>query len=439
MKKYYLSLLMAIMAIAVSAQEPWDGTSASWTNGDGSSEKPYLIENGQHLAFLAEQVLAGATYAGKFFLLTKDLDMGADKGLKFDPIGMYDDYIDTSNPNQGEDQGIIEASKCFSGVFDGNGKKIDNIHIYYIDEMSVGGTGLFGCIGKGAIIQNLGIGEKSTIEGMDQTGALVGYMKGGLVQYCYNEGTIDMKSGMISGGLVGGGENGKIANCYNRGMVTGTTYAAGIIGFADKDFIVENCYNNGMIYSTGFTPAGVIGYLCSGRISNCYNAGLFVIDDTPMGVVGDIDAGVIIENCYFLEADGVENEHAGVTSKTNDEMLSVDFLNVLNGTQSPAPWVADVNTVNEGLPILAWQISGTTGMQATQQELDCELFVENQAVYVTFESSESGEVIVMDMTGRTIIDKTIQSGDSVIILDKGIYIVMVKADGQQHITKIAIK
>lgn len=110
-----------------------------------------------------------------------------------------------------------------------------------------------------------------------------------------------MKSGMISGGLVGGGENGKIANCYNRGMVTGTTYAAGIIGFADKDFIVENCYNNGMIYSTGFTPAGVIGYLCSGRISNCYNAGLFVIDDTPMGVVGDIDAGVIIENCYFLK------------------------------------------------------------------------------------------------------------------------------------------
>lgn len=56
---------MAIMAIAVSAQEPWDGTSASWTNGDGSSEKPYLIENGQHLAFLAEQVLAGRNLCGK--------------------------------------------------------------------------------------------------------------------------------------------------------------------------------------------------------------------------------------------------------------------------------------------------------------------------------------------------------------------------------------
>ena len=50
-------------------------------------------------------------------------------------------------------------------------------------------------------------------------------------------------------------------------------------------------------------------------------------------------------------------------------MLSVDFLNVLNGTQSPAPWVADVNTVNEGLPILAWQISGTTGMQAPNKNL----------------------------------------------------------------------
>lgn len=48
---------MAIMAIAVSAQEPWDGTSASWTNGDGSSEKPYLIENGQHLAFWQNRFL----------------------------------------------------------------------------------------------------------------------------------------------------------------------------------------------------------------------------------------------------------------------------------------------------------------------------------------------------------------------------------------------
>ena len=41
---------MAIMAIAVSAQEPWDGTSASWTNGDGSSDHSAIIHYYEKLA-----------------------------------------------------------------------------------------------------------------------------------------------------------------------------------------------------------------------------------------------------------------------------------------------------------------------------------------------------------------------------------------------------
>ena len=49
MKKFYLLLLSAIMGTAANAQT-WDGTAAAWTQGDGSSSNPYLIENGQHLA-----------------------------------------------------------------------------------------------------------------------------------------------------------------------------------------------------------------------------------------------------------------------------------------------------------------------------------------------------------------------------------------------------
>lgn len=44
---------------------------------------------------------------------------------------------------------MIDESKYFLGVFDGNGKTVDNVHIYFIDaQNSVGGTGLFACISK---------------------------------------------------------------------------------------------------------------------------------------------------------------------------------------------------------------------------------------------------------------------------------------------------
>lgn len=55
---------------------------------------------------------------------------------------------------------MIDESKYFLGVFDGNGKTVDNVHIYFIDaQNSVGGTGLFACISKNAVVKNLTIGK----------------------------------------------------------------------------------------------------------------------------------------------------------------------------------------------------------------------------------------------------------------------------------------
>lgn len=156
MKKYYTLLLFAMLGILANAQTSWDGTATTWTKGDGTNTNPYLIENGQHLAYLSEQVRNGETYKDICFKLADNLDMGADADHKFTPIGFYDKYMDTEV--QG---GMIDNSKYFLGQFDGNNKKIDNIHIYYIDENpenSVGGTGLFACISENAVIKDLGIG-----------------------------------------------------------------------------------------------------------------------------------------------------------------------------------------------------------------------------------------------------------------------------------------
>lgn len=435
------SIVIALFVTTLlSAQIPWDGTSEPWTQGDGTSENPYLIENGKHLAHLSNQVKQGNTYKDKHFKLTNNLNMGYKEGQKFSPIGLYDDFLNTTDPEQGQEQETIENSKCFLGVFDGNNKVIDNIHIYYIDESSVGGTGLFSCIRPNAVVKNLGIGENSLIEGGDLTGAIVGYMKGGTLQNCYNKGNVSVEVGIILGGLVGAGEKGKIQNCYNTGMIYGRTFAGGIIGMADYGFSVDNCYNNSMIVYLGFTAGGIVGYLSSGKVSNCYSATLFSGDDEVNGgILGTTDPGIITENCYYQEGDKIEDKNEGVTEKSLADMMSIDFVTALNGQQNPAPWVADTKLLNSGMPILAWQAESTTGLDEIAKDMDCDIKINGNVITVNYPSTEPSYLTVTDVTGKTIIKGKITSGSSVNINTTGIYIINVRAGGKHHTSRIIIK
>ena len=228
MKKTFLLMLGFIMAASMYAQV-WDGTATSWTSGSGSQADPYLIETPQHLAYLSEQVRAGETYEGKYFKLASDLDMGGDKDLKFSPIGFFDEYVDPEDQSK-----IIDDSKYFLGVFDGNYKTIDNVYIYYVDEVnSVGGTGLFACISGNAVIKNLSIGNRSKIEGLDSSGLFVGTMKGGTISNCVNNAELSLESGWYHGGIVGLMNGGVISGCVNRAKITSLTGVAGIAGYVD--------------------------------------------------------------------------------------------------------------------------------------------------------------------------------------------------------------
>lgn len=83
---------------------------ADGTQGDGSKNKPYLISNDMQLAKLALDVNNGKSFSGKYFKLTKDIDLG--KAL-WTPIGSW-------NP---------KTPNFFAGKFDGDGHKISNMHI----------------------------------------------------------------------------------------------------------------------------------------------------------------------------------------------------------------------------------------------------------------------------------------------------------------------
>ena len=68
-----LSFVM-VMGISLSSYAAWNGDATAWTQGDGSEQTPFLIENEAQLSHLQQTVTAGETYQGKFFRLTADLD-----------------------------------------------------------------------------------------------------------------------------------------------------------------------------------------------------------------------------------------------------------------------------------------------------------------------------------------------------------------------------
>ena len=80
-------------------------------DGDGSYEKPYLIENATDLAYMAYMVNEGDSGSSeKYWSLEADIDLS---GALWTPIGLQNDDND----------------KFFTGCFWGNGYTISNITI----------------------------------------------------------------------------------------------------------------------------------------------------------------------------------------------------------------------------------------------------------------------------------------------------------------------
>ena len=93
------------------------------------------------------------------------------------------------------------------------------------------------------------------------------------------------------------------------------------------------------------------------EIKNCYNMGQIEGTRRSGKISGGIDAGQIA-NCYFLGtvSDNAVGENpnsitVNATPKTESEMKTQEFVDLLNAEQTPAPW----KYVQNSYPILSWQ------------------------------------------------------------------------------------
>ena len=256
----------------------------------------------------------------------------------------------------------------FSGTFDGQGFKIENI---YINQ-----EGIAGFIGKASnvCVKNLTI-TGTIISKNDSAGGICGNVSGD-IDNCYNYATVKSYSSNSSsgaggfgaggfigtgsatimnssnygeiiaekyaGGLAGLGTGSIVINCANYGNVTSNTdIAGGLLGWytttSNTKIWIYNSYNTGKIQAEN-EAGGIIGYIYTGaRIKNVYNTGDI---QSNLNYAGGILGGALYNNpanqiqyCYYLDnvEKGVGKNVADTTTKCqNDIMKSLDFLNELN-------------------------------------------------------------------------------------------------------------
>ena len=171
------------------------------------------------------------------------------------------------------------------------------------------------------------------------------------------------------------GTNAEILNCYNKGNITGIDDINGLfiggIGGTSAG-LIKNCYNRGNISGKAINllrMGGIVGnILQGGTVTSCYTTGIVtgnqVIDSTLGAIIGRNRSGVIQQNIYYKETNGIRgigdadtNENLGIDvemKKTEGEMKQENFVDLLNSENKEVIWKIDASK-NDAYPILNWE------------------------------------------------------------------------------------
>lgn len=174
----------------------------------------------------------------------------------------------------------------YTGTFDGKNHTISGL---YFNNTSTDYVGLFGYVGSGGSVSNVGV-EDSYFKGNDYVGGVCGFYSGDRLTNCYHTGTVSGSS--YVGGVCGESFSIPITNCYNTGAVSGSSVVGGVCGFNNGGRLT-NCYSTGEVTATGVDA--YVGGVCGrsgGEITNCY----YDSDVYSGNAVGYNKGGTVSEN-----------------------------------------------------------------------------------------------------------------------------------------------
>ena len=269
-------------------------------------------------------------------------------GLKLDADGKPEDGT------QPEDHWTPigkDLNHSFDGTFDGKGFKVSGV---YIDNSNDGAyLGLFGYLGAGGEIQNVGV-EDSYVKGTGERASVGGVCggSGGSISNSYNTGSVEGGSDAKVGGVCGYGSGAvfTISDSYNAGSVEGgdEAWIGGVCGYSQGS--ISNSYNVGSVTvrdveSLETTSVGGVCGVCgsnSGSISNSYNAGLVTGENAYVGgVCGyNFNENNKITDCYYLAGTATSGIGKGVNSgnKPAAPKTAEELANVMAEKLNSDPW-----------------------------------------------------------------------------------------------------
>ena len=229
-----------------------------FAGGSGTAGDPYQIANWFHLHNVRDYLddhfilvnALGSTTAGYAELASP----AANQGEGWQPIGsLYPGPVHWV---------IIESINPFTGSFNGQGYEIRDI---FIDRPDEGCVGLFGWLGSGGMIQDVGL-VNVAMTGSWDVGGLVGMIDYGVVSNSYSTGSVTGVHGV--GGLVGMIDYGTVSNSYSTSSVTGYRDVGGLVGTNEQGTISDS-YSVGGV--AGYQAVGgLVGFHGWGTISNSH-------------------------------------------------------------------------------------------------------------------------------------------------------------------------
>ena len=347
-----------IIDIYYSDVVTWDKESVSEAlGGSGSEEEPYLIASGADLAYLKCQVDGGNAFAGKYFKMTKSIDLNGSSLM----IGSSDEL-------------------AFGGIFDGN-----NCSIRGVGVQTAEAYGLFYALLAGGEIKNLSVyGNLSC--GTNYSGAIVSNNMGtvtncinyasltttgraggiagqntGIIEACANYGSVTLtgSSTNMVAGIVMYSSGGKLLNCKNFGTVKSENKSgwntAGIVSNTTAACTdVENCVNYGAIIGTK-SAGGLIGESYTANINGCANYGsVSASSDGVGGIVRVVKSALSMTNCYNFGTITYSYYTGGIIGElqASAEIVSCANYGYLNsgdyagGIIGFIKWIGSATTVN---------------------------------------------------------------------------------------------
>ena len=390
--KFYLNDEIEERGISTDGRYKFDGLTTSETeisykvkveiydNAGNKSEKiiqsintkPVImkIETNEDFEKFRDIVNSGYTYEGKTVELMNDIDLQGNERNQWIPIADYS----------------LDVQLSFDGTFNGNYYEIKNL---YINDKNGLNKALFGALNGS--IKNLVVSGEIYCE--KYSGGLVARCNGS-VKNCISNVNIE-NTDTSAGGIVGTTTiNTLIEACVNKGSITAKSYVGGICSTSNSSTI-RNCYNLGTITaSTGYLGYGHCGGITAvvndmggtpiSTIEFCYNAGT-IISELDIGPSAGVIGYPYIEKFSTLNnLINVGNVFIGsnkVTSVSYGPNLGgMVFGYSTHGNRLPASckaleieqfknysneeiseilsdqFVQDTININNGLPILKWQL-----------------------------------------------------------------------------------